>query len=184
MVIFGTQVEHPNFLRILTYTLNMNKPWFGRKKLGWGWGLPQTWQGWMVIVLFITTIISFRFISNTPFMFIALVILAVIMLFIVAWLTSGKPQWGVWLSNSKNKKIIITLYAVILIIVLYFGLSQFLLLQKAHSTFENYYAFRGCFQLLERTPDYGICKIASGQTIKIVKIQNKWYLDGDGPGVW
>ena len=125
----------------------MNKPWFGRKKLGWGWGLPQTWQGWMVIILFITSIISFRFISSTPSMFVALVLLAVIMLFILAWLTSGKPEWGVWVNDSKNKKITIILSTVILVIVLFFGLSQFLQLQKAHSTFENYYAFRGCVQI-------------------------------------
>jgi hypothetical protein len=54
-------------------------------------------------------------------------------------------------------------------------------LHKAHSTFENYYKFRGCVQLLQRTDTYGICKVNSGETIKIVKYQNKWYLDGDLP---
>ncbi len=59
--------------------------------------------------------------------------------------------------------------------------NQYLLLRKAHSTFANYYAFRGCVQLLQQTSEYGICKIQSGQTIKIVKFQGKWYLDGDLP---
>lgn len=75
-------------------------------------------------------------------------------------------------------------YLAILVGVLFiigFGINQFIVLQKAHSTFENYYAFRGCTQLVTRTSDYGTCKIASGQTIKIVKFQNKWYLDGDLP---
>jgi hypothetical protein len=69
----------------------------------------------------------------------------------------------------------------VILLVLIFGVSQWLYLRKAHSTFENYYAFRGCVQLLEKTADYGICKTNSGQRIKIVEYQNKWYLDGDLP---
>lgn len=65
-----------------------------------------------------------------------------------------------------------------------FMTDQFFLLQKAHSTFENYYAFRGCTQLLDRTPDYGTCRTNGGQVIKIVKIGNRWFLEGDGPGIW
>ena len=51
----------------------------------------------------------------------------------------------------------------------------------AHSSFENYYKFRGCVQLIEKTDTYGTCKILSGENIKIVKFQNRWYLDGDLP---
>ena len=29
------------------------KPWFPRKKYGVGWGLPVTWQGWVVLILYI-----------------------------------------------------------------------------------------------------------------------------------
>ena len=54
----------------------------------------------------------------------------------------------------------------------------------AHTTFERYYAFRGCVQLIDKTDTYGDCKLANGQTIKMVLINNKWYLDGDGPGFW
>jgi hypothetical protein len=79
-----------------------------------------------------------------------------------------------------NKKVIFT--ALILgILVFSFGTYQVLYLRKAHSTFENYYAFRGCVQIIERKDDYGICKTDSGQNIKIVKYQGKWYLDGDLP---
>jgi hypothetical protein len=81
---------------------------------------------------------------------------------------------------KKHKKIIVILLLVI-VLIFTFGIYQFLSLRKAHSTFEDYYAFRGCVQLINKTDDYGICKIKSGQTIKIVKFQNKWYLDGDLP---
>jgi hypothetical protein len=26
--------------------------WFRAKRYGWGWGLPRTWQGWLVLVVF------------------------------------------------------------------------------------------------------------------------------------
>ena len=162
----------------------MKKPWFGRKKIGWGWGLPQTWQGWMLIIVFVALIILFRFISKTPLIFIILVLIDIVALFVIAWKTSGKPQWGIWWDSPTHKKVTTVLSILIIILVASILTTQFFLLQKAHSTFENYYAFRGCVQLLERTPDYGTCKLDSGKTIKIVKIQNKWYLDGDGPNVW
>ncbi len=78
-------------------------------------------------------------------------------------------------------KVAIILISLAVILVLVFGISQFFALRKAHSTFENYYAFRGCVQLLNKTNDYGTCKISSGQAIKIVKYNSKWYLDGDLP---
>ena len=27
--------------------------WFGAKRYGYGWGLPITWEGWLVLVLWI-----------------------------------------------------------------------------------------------------------------------------------
>jgi hypothetical protein len=53
--------------------------------------------------------------------------------------------------------------------------------EKAHSTFENYYAFRGCEQLLTRTADAATCRLGSGNTITIVRFRGRWYLDGDLP---
>ncbi len=54
----------------------------------------------------------------------------------------------------------------------------------AHTTFERYYAFRGCSQLIDRTDTYGDCQLPNGQTIKIVLYDGKWYLDGDLPSRW
>lgn len=30
-----------------------NSPWFPKKKYGVGWGLPSTWQGWIVLLTYI-----------------------------------------------------------------------------------------------------------------------------------
>jgi hypothetical protein len=80
-----------------------------------------------------------------------------------------------------NIRRIILLLAVIILLGIVFGIYQVFYLRKAHSSFENYYVFRGCIQLIKKTQDYGICKISSGQMIKIVKFDNRWFLDGDLP---
>jgi hypothetical protein len=54
-------------------------------------------------------------------------------------------------------------------------------LEVAHGTFEDYYIFRGCTHLLEKTDTYGTCVTEKGETIKMVEYQGKWYLDGDLP---
>jgi hypothetical protein len=82
-----------------------------------------------------------------------------------------------------HKKIIIIIGLIILVLAA-LAIDQLIVLQKAHSTFENYYAFRGCTQLISRTDTSGVCKTASGGTITIVEINGKWYLQGDGPGIW
>jgi hypothetical protein len=78
----------------------------------------------------------------------------------------------------KNALIVLVLLFVVIFCL---GIYWIFYLQKAHSTFENYYAFRGCVQLLNKTDNYGICKLASGKAIKIVKYQGRWFLDGDLP---
>ncbi|MCB5160831.1 hypothetical protein [Marinomonas algarum] len=33
--------------------------WFPAKKNGWGWGKPCTWQGWLVMLIYLASIILF-----------------------------------------------------------------------------------------------------------------------------
>ncbi len=83
----------------------------------------------------------------------------------------------------KNK----TLWSVIGVLLIAgaaFGAYQVYATNLAHTTFERYYAFRGCTQLVDKTDTAADCKLANGQTIKLVLINGKWYLDGDGPGIW
>ena len=83
----------------------------------------------------------------------------------------------------KNK----SLWGVIILIVIVGGAFvgyQAYTTNLAHTTFDRYYAFRGCVQIVDKTDTYGDCKLADGTTIKMVLINNKWYLQGDGPGIW
>jgi hypothetical protein len=80
-----------------------------------------------------------------------------------------------------NKKAVLITLGVLVVILGVLGIWYVRFLRDAHSSFEKYYAFRGCAQLIERTDTYGICQTASGQTIKIVLYQGRWFLDGDLP---
>lgn len=71
--------------------------------------------------------------------------------------------------------------SLVVVAVIVWWVHQFFVLRKAHSTFENYYAFRGCAQPLVKTDEYGTCKTNSGESIKMVKYQDRWYLDNDLP---
>ncbi len=82
------------------------------------------------------------------------------------------------------RKNILILVAVIFLSLVGLGASWLIYLNKAHSSFSEYYKFRGCLKLIEKTENFGTCEIGGGKLIKIVKISDKWYLDGDGPGVW
>jgi hypothetical protein len=35
--------------------------WFPAKRYGWGWGLPVTWQGWLVAFIALTVAGGFVF---------------------------------------------------------------------------------------------------------------------------
>ncbi|MDB5188808.1 MAG: hypothetical protein JWM92_406 [Candidatus Nomurabacteria bacterium] len=162
----------------------MNKPWFEKKRFGWGYGLPLRWQGWATLILFVAFIASLDFITTDKRIFIPLVVLAVAVFFIVARVTSGKPEWSTGKGYDFSKKRIVKLAVVMIAVILIIVISQIVYLKKAHRTFENYYHFRGCVALIEKTDTYGICQLPSSQIIKIVEINNKWYLEGDGPRVF
>ncbi len=94
-----------------------------------------------------------------------------------------KDMSSISASINSHKR---TAVFLLIVAVLAFGFCVYevLMLRVAHSTFDNYYAFRGCEQLLTRTDTSGTCKLASGDVIKIVKLNGGWYLDGDFPICW
>lgn len=79
------------------------------------------------------------------------------------------------------KKIVLFIVACIVLVLGFIAVNQFLYVQKAHSTFANYYRFRGCVKLLQKTNTFATCALQSGTTIKIVNVNGKWYLDKDLP---
>jgi len=81
--------------------------WFPAKKYGVGWGLPITWQGWVVLLLYI----GFSFIGIKilmpypawPMIYVFYVMLLTVIFIFIAW-KKGEPLEGFGLSNKKTPK--------------------------------------------------------------------------------
>jgi hypothetical protein len=77
----------------------LTKYWFAAKRYGWGWGLPLTWQGWLVLVAFFALLIVSAFLfppgqHMTSFLACTGVLT---LFFLVVCLTKGEPprwRWG------------------------------------------------------------------------------------------
>jgi len=71
----------------------MNNIWFRRKLYGWGW-TPVTWQGWMVILVWVVlfafaiSMMDHEWLKNVLF-----IILSVAVLIIICYKKGEKPRW-------------------------------------------------------------------------------------------
>ncbi len=154
------------------------KAWFGKKYIGWGLR-PVSPEGWLATLVFLGMVVA-DVIYFKKSIFGIVVAVALIVIFIVfAILTGDRPGSELW-EKSDNKSLIVLVYIVLLMLII-LAVYQIQTLRVAHSSFENYYNFRGCVYLIEKTDTDGTCKLSSGQTIKLVKYQDKWYLEGDLP---
>ena len=32
--------------------------WFPARQYGWGWGVPRTWQGWLVLISYLVVVLA------------------------------------------------------------------------------------------------------------------------------
>ena len=86
---------------------NPEKLWFKRKLYGWGW-TPVTWQGWLVLVVFVGGIVgnAYRIDSlsyseyETSVKFLSQTAAAVVLLIIICWKKGERPRWQ-WGSSRK-----------------------------------------------------------------------------------
>lgn len=87
--------EYINYLKD-----NPKGHWFKRKLYGWGW-TPATWQGWLILFIFIAliTLNAFRIdfnshsVSDTLINFIPQTIILMLLLICICWKTGEKPRW-------------------------------------------------------------------------------------------
>ncbi len=79
----------------------MKRPlWFKAKRYGWGW-TPATWQGWLIIAVFIGLITgnAYRIDSGSHSAMDALLVwipdtaFLVTVLIAICWWTGEKPKW-------------------------------------------------------------------------------------------
>ena len=69
--------------------------WFPAKRSGWGWGFPATWQGWMVMVVYILAIVAAAITLQTTHLFLYIIGVMVLSgLFITICFAKGEPpRW-------------------------------------------------------------------------------------------
>jgi hypothetical protein len=70
--------------------------WFPAKRYGWGWGLPVSWQGWLVLVIFFTLIAVGIWLfppHKVPGRFIAYVVVTSVIFAGVCWMKGEPPRW-------------------------------------------------------------------------------------------
>ena len=70
--------------------------WFPAKTYGWGWGLPITWQGWIVFVAYLLSL-PLGYLWFPPHQELAAFMVytyAVTAAFVfICWLTGEPPRW-------------------------------------------------------------------------------------------
>ena len=67
--------------------------WFHAKWFGWGWGLPATWQGWLVLVIYFVSIFaSIRFAPRETALPVVL-LLTVLFIIVVAFKGERPVRW-------------------------------------------------------------------------------------------
>ena len=68
--------------------------WFRARRQGWGWGLPATWQGWVVLAVFLVLLGAGALLLPTnAFFFFGYVGLVSGGLVAICWLKGEPPRW-------------------------------------------------------------------------------------------
>ena len=70
--------------------------WFRAKRYGWGWGIPATWQGWLVLAAFVVLMVvgSIAFPPGRQIWpYLAYVAILCVLLIGICWLKGEPPRW-------------------------------------------------------------------------------------------
>ena len=70
--------------------------WFPAKRYGWGWGLPTSWQGWLVIAGYVALLaLGFALFppASRTAAFCACVVALTVLLVAICWLKGEPPRW-------------------------------------------------------------------------------------------
>ena len=87
-------------------SLPKDKAWFSAKRYGYGWGLPARWQGWLVLSIYLFSLLlaGLQFARARPLQFEAyVIILSVLLVAICAW-KGEAPRWRWGRSDDDDKK--------------------------------------------------------------------------------
>jgi hypothetical protein len=76
----------------------MNDPrryWFPAKRYGWGWGLPSTWEGWIVMLAFVVSLVTSArwLLPQNPANFALVAAITSAVLVIICYVKGEPPSW-------------------------------------------------------------------------------------------
>lgn len=72
------------------------KYWFPAKRYGWGWGIPSTWQGWLVLLCYIAGVAFFSTLyppDSNRTVFVTGIIGLSIAFILICWVKGEPPRW-------------------------------------------------------------------------------------------
>jgi hypothetical protein len=72
------------------------KYWFPAKRYGWGWGLPSTWQGWLVLAALLGLVVVDTIVfppTTSPLSWFVCITVLNALFFGVCWLKGQPPRW-------------------------------------------------------------------------------------------
>jgi hypothetical protein len=74
---------------------NAKRYWFPAKRYGWGWGLPSTWEGWVVLVAFVISLAASarRLLPQDPTKFGVVAAITSCVLIVICYVTGEPPSW-------------------------------------------------------------------------------------------
>jgi hypothetical protein len=69
--------------------------WFPAKRYGWGWGLPLTWQGWVVLIVWIVILsaAAIRLMPTHPIEFLFFALIMAGFLTLICYIKGEPPRW-------------------------------------------------------------------------------------------
>lgn len=70
--------------------------WFAAKQYGWGWGLPLTWQGWVVLVGYLALVLAgipLLHASRGNFAYLGYVSVLTVAFIAICWRKGEPPRW-------------------------------------------------------------------------------------------
>ena len=75
---------------------NQPRHWFPAKRYGWGWGLPSTWEGWVVLAVYLPLLIAFTLLvlsDRYPFWCWAALGTLIATFIAICWWKGEPPKW-------------------------------------------------------------------------------------------
>ncbi len=69
--------------------------WFPAKRYGWGWGFPITWQGWVVLLVYLVLLFvgTSEYLRTQNPMFFAYLAVITLALIVVCYQKGEAPRW-------------------------------------------------------------------------------------------